>query len=192
MCEVVCLPKSEGGLGVKDLSAWNTACSLELIWLLLCNAGSLGIAWLNAKLIKGRCFWNVRIPDACSYAWRNLMQLHATAFPLFCGRLGDGTSTQFWVNNWREGSSPRDRFRQSYGISVYVTIAEVVRNDRWQRHQFREGEMKEAQSIICELPLLDGMCDTMVCAGTSWAKYLLKGCATSCKAKEQNLQSLNC
>lgn len=56
--ETVCLPKSEGGLGLKLLLDLNNACSLRLIWLLFSGAGSLWIAWVNTYLIKGKNFWS--------------------------------------------------------------------------------------------------------------------------------------
>lgn len=53
----VCLPKTRGGVGIKDLTVWNEASNLKLIWLLLSKARSLWIAWVTTHLLKGRSFW---------------------------------------------------------------------------------------------------------------------------------------
>lgn len=48
----VCLPKVEGGLGLKQVSQWNKAVIMKLIWLLLVDAGLLAIAWVKAYVSK--------------------------------------------------------------------------------------------------------------------------------------------
>ena len=39
--KVVCFPKSEGGLGIKDIYSWNKACVLPNIWAIISKSGSL-------------------------------------------------------------------------------------------------------------------------------------------------------
>ena len=46
----ICFPKSEGGLGIKDIESWNNACILQNIWAIISKAGSIWIAWLNECL----------------------------------------------------------------------------------------------------------------------------------------------
>lgn len=41
----VCLPKSEGGLGLRRLTNWNNTLCLRLIWLLFTSNTSLWVAW---------------------------------------------------------------------------------------------------------------------------------------------------
>lgn len=41
----VTLSKAEGGLGCRDLGAWNKACSIKLIWLLFSQSGLIWVAW---------------------------------------------------------------------------------------------------------------------------------------------------
>lgn len=48
----VCLPKEEGGLGLKQVSQWNKAVIMKLIWLLLGDAGLSAIAWVKAYVSK--------------------------------------------------------------------------------------------------------------------------------------------
>lgn len=56
----VCKPKTEGGLGLKNLSDWNIASFARLIWLLFGGSESLWIAWVKMHLVKGKCFWIVK------------------------------------------------------------------------------------------------------------------------------------
>lgn len=45
-----CLPKKEGGLGLKDLLTWNEACAMRFIW----KGRSLWIAWMATYMLKGQ------------------------------------------------------------------------------------------------------------------------------------------
>lgn len=51
--KVVTKPKQEGGLGIKNLSIWNKACCLKLIWLLFFQAGSVWVAWFKEEVLDG-------------------------------------------------------------------------------------------------------------------------------------------
>ncbi len=54
--EKVCLPKKEGGLGLKRVEDWNKAALImKLIWNLCTQAGSLWVAWVQHYLLKGKC-----------------------------------------------------------------------------------------------------------------------------------------
>jgi hypothetical protein len=71
----VCLPKQEGGLGLKKVEDWNKAAVMKHIWNLFTQAGSLWVAWIHSELLKGRSFWTVKIPQDCSWGWRKLLKL---------------------------------------------------------------------------------------------------------------------
>lgn len=148
--DTVCLPKAEGGLGVRELEAWNNACCLKIIWLLLCNAGSLWIAWLNEYVLKGRSFWEVKVPQFCSYAWRKLSKLRSSVYTFFKIQLGDGQRTLFWWDNWRDNCPLGATFRNKYGLSPSVTVAEAV-NSRGPQRSFRDSSRRELQCILCNI-----------------------------------------
>ncbi|GJZ89586.1 hypothetical protein Tco_0661368 [Tanacetum coccineum] len=57
--EVVCLPKKEGGLGLRNLVTFNKA--LSHIWRLLSLKESLWVKWIHVYNLRGRNFWDVPI-----------------------------------------------------------------------------------------------------------------------------------
>ena len=63
----VCLPKQEGGLGLKRVEDWNKAVVTKHIWNLFTQVGSLWVAWVHCELLKGRSFWIVKIPQDCTW-----------------------------------------------------------------------------------------------------------------------------
>ncbi|KAE8695158.1 hypothetical protein F3Y22_tig00110733pilonHSYRG00247 [Hibiscus syriacus] len=60
----ICHPKSERGLGLKDLKTWNKACMMILIKNILASDGSLWVAWLGMyilmQMISGMAMGRVR------------------------------------------------------------------------------------------------------------------------------------
>ena len=75
----ICLLKSEGGLGVKDIHSWNNACIIQNTWSLISQAGSLWIAWVNAYVLKGRIFQQVSPMQNSSWSCWKLLQLRTLA-----------------------------------------------------------------------------------------------------------------
>ena len=70
----ICFPKSEGGLGIKDIESWNNACILQNIWAIISKAGSIWIAWLNEYVLKGRSIWLIPFSPSCGWSWRKLLK----------------------------------------------------------------------------------------------------------------------
>ena len=72
--EKMCEPKSEGGLGFKELSLFNDTLLAKQTWRLLHNTNSLFY-----KVFKSKFFPNYSIMEAKegyggSYAWRSILK----------------------------------------------------------------------------------------------------------------------
>ncbi|GKA92513.1 putative RNA-directed DNA polymerase [Tanacetum coccineum] len=59
--EVVCLPKKEGGLGIRRLDIFNKALVSSHIWSLLSGKESLWVKWIHVYKLNGRSFWDIPI-----------------------------------------------------------------------------------------------------------------------------------
>jgi len=66
--ERVCLPKKEGGLGLKRLYVWNQSAMLKHVWNLFAQASSIWVAWVNENWLRGGSFWQISIPQSCSWS----------------------------------------------------------------------------------------------------------------------------
>lgn len=63
----LCLPKSEGGIGLRNLSLWNKALTLRLVWLQFSGSNSLWVAWNKEHRLKRCNYWNAE-PQP-SHSW---------------------------------------------------------------------------------------------------------------------------
>lgn len=96
----VCLPKSEGGLGIRKLRESNTAAMLKHIWLLFTDKESLWCRWIHSVFLKNVNFWLASKPTVCSWSWKKIFDLRGDFRRSFCWRVGDGTLVSFWFDNW--------------------------------------------------------------------------------------------
>ncbi|KAK1406254.1 hypothetical protein QVD17_41545 [Tagetes erecta] len=71
----VCVPKSEGGLGIKRVGQMNKSLMAYHIWSILTKRESLWVDWIYKHRLKGRSFWSITIPHNCSWSWRKLLQI---------------------------------------------------------------------------------------------------------------------
>ena len=55
----ICLPKKEGGLGIRSLEVFNIALMTTHIWNIISNKESLWVRWIHMYKLKGRNFWDV-------------------------------------------------------------------------------------------------------------------------------------
>ncbi|KAG7591509.1 Reverse transcriptase domain [Arabidopsis thaliana x Arabidopsis arenosa] len=128
----VCLPKSEGGLGLRKFSEWNTALNLKLIWLLFSNSGSLWVAWH-------------RFHHLSSYASN------------FCCSIGNGLSASFWCDSWTP-FGPLIKYLGNDGpsgprIPVGSKVAEAVVGNRWILPSPRSNNAVELHIFLTTLLL---------------------------------------
>lgn len=71
----VCLPLSEGGLGLRDLTNWNETLSLKLLWLLYCENESLWASWTKRNKLKGASIWSFDEKKQQSWIWKSSLRL---------------------------------------------------------------------------------------------------------------------
>ncbi|VFQ88796.1 unnamed protein product [Cuscuta campestris] len=53
----ICKPKTEGGLGLKDITSWNNALLCKLLWNLAAKKDSLWVKWVHNIYIQGSDVW---------------------------------------------------------------------------------------------------------------------------------------
>jgi len=106
----VCVPKKEGGLGIKKLDIWNQASMLHQVRTLFARSGSLWVAWIENNLLKGRSFWQVSIPHNCSWSWRKLLILRSIAKQFLSFKVGDGRKIFLWYDVWHPEGCLFDKY----------------------------------------------------------------------------------
>ena len=78
--DTIYYPKSEGGLGLKNLTSWNQACVLQNIWAVIAKSGFIWIVWIQEYILKGRSLWDhEERQNGGSWAWKKMLKLRSLA-----------------------------------------------------------------------------------------------------------------
>ncbi|GJU59704.1 RNA-directed DNA polymerase, eukaryota, reverse transcriptase zinc-binding domain protein [Tanacetum coccineum] len=93
-------PKSQGGLGLKDLGVWNTTMIAKHLWHLATNKQSLWVKWVNVVKLKGKSIWVVNEEVSDSWGWRNILRIREDVRKYLVMKIGNGGNTSVIYDNW--------------------------------------------------------------------------------------------
>ena len=96
----MCKPKADGGMGFKDLRAFNLALLAKQGWRLIQNPGSLTHRVLKAKYFSESNFMEVQIGKKPSYIWRSLMEGRKVLDKGLRWSIENGQSVRIWGDRW--------------------------------------------------------------------------------------------
>ncbi|GKC24530.1 RNA-directed DNA polymerase, eukaryota, reverse transcriptase zinc-binding domain protein [Tanacetum coccineum] len=98
-------PKSQGGLGLKDLGVWNKAMIVKHLWNVITDKDSLWVKWINTVKLKGRSVWAVS--EEINDSWAGILQSFITHRDLYNVRWNDSMVVKDIMDNdvcmWLEG-----------------------------------------------------------------------------------------
>ncbi|GJV29925.1 retrotransposon protein, putative, ty1-copia subclass [Tanacetum coccineum] len=133
--DIICLPKREGGLGIRSLETFNIALMTTHIWNIVTNRDSLWVRWVHMYKLKGRTIWDIPVKADMSWGWRKLLQIREFVKPFFWKKLGNGKSTSLWFDRWNVKCplinylTPRDITNE--GFTLKTCVADIVSNEGW-------------------------------------------------------------
>jgi hypothetical protein len=133
--DVVCLPKHEGGLGIRSLSSFNNALITSHIWSIVSGKDSLWVKWIHMYKLKERNFWDVPCRGNMTWSWRKILQLRPIVRRFIWYNLGNGSKVSAWFDSWCDLSplslivSSRDIHRA--GFFPDSKVSDIVRGNGW-------------------------------------------------------------
>jgi hypothetical protein len=155
--EKVCVPKKEGGLGLKRLNVWNQAAMLRHIWNLYAQARSLWVAWVDKNWLKWRSFWQIPILQSCSWSWKQILKLREVAKRFLKFKVGDGNRIFLWLDVWNPHGCLLDKYgyRVVYdaGSSIGAKLSTIIRNGEWYWPYARSDRIVDIQSKRLEVEI---------------------------------------
>lgn len=71
----MCKSRNNGGLAIKNLSAWNTAQIAKLVWAVEHKKDTLWVRWVHGKYLKNQDWWEYQPPSDCGWNWRKICKV---------------------------------------------------------------------------------------------------------------------
>ncbi|XP_022003106.1 uncharacterized protein LOC110900527 [Helianthus annuus] len=135
--EAVCLPKNEGGLGIRSISDVNKSLMANHIWSIITNRDSIWVRLIHDYKLKGRNFWEIPCRGSMSWGWRKILSIRHTIRPHIWSSVQSGAQTNVWSDMWCS-LSPLSAFISpraiaNAGFSLQSSVADVIdQNGHWK------------------------------------------------------------
>jgi len=100
------LPKSEGGLGFREIEQFNDALLARISWKVLHHPESLLARVLLGKYCNDQPFLEVTASPACSHGWRSVLAGREILKKGLGWIVGDGVSIRIWKDPWLSTATP--------------------------------------------------------------------------------------
>ncbi|GJT66824.1 sodium/hydrogen exchanger 6, partial [Tanacetum coccineum] len=131
--EFVCMPKQEGGLGIRRIEDFDIALMATHIWSILTHRESLWVKWVHMYKLKGRSFWDVPCRGDVSWGWRKLLQIRSIIRAFIWHKINNDKSTSVWFDRWadvcpiKDLLSNRDITRSAFSLDD--SVSNLISND---------------------------------------------------------------
>jgi hypothetical protein len=103
----MCTPKTEEGMGFRDLHAFNLAMLAKQAWRLLTKPDTICAQVLRAKYYPTGDLLNAGPKGGSSFTWQNIMKGIQTFRRCHIWRVGNGQSINIWKDHWIPGNLSR-------------------------------------------------------------------------------------
>ena len=104
-------PKSHGGMGFRDMRLFNQALLARQAWRLLQELETLSARVLRARYYADANILDATLGQAPSQVWRSILEGRDVLSLGLIKRIGDGSTTRIWSDNW----IPRDVMMRPFG-----------------------------------------------------------------------------
>nr|GEX67619.1 putative reverse transcriptase domain-containing protein [Tanacetum cinerariifolium] len=94
----VCMPKHEGGLGIRRIDDFNVALMATHIWSVLTHRESLWVKWVHTYKLKGRSLWDEPCRGDDIFSNRDIVRLGFSLDDSVNNLISDGVWR--WPLNW--------------------------------------------------------------------------------------------
>ena len=169
--ESVCLPKEDGGLGLRRVKDSNDASVMKHIWNLLYRKDSLWVAWVQRIYLRQWSLWCAKTPSICSWSWRKILQLRDRIRPFIRHKVCNGVGTFLWHDFWNQ-LGPLipcfgERIIYDYAIHRNAHVAEVIGGGRWNWPIANSADLIAIKNSCGDYPLDESREDTISWSLTS-------------------------
>ena len=103
----LCFPKSEGGMGFRDLYSFNLAMLAKQCWRLITDPDSLCARVLKAKYYPNGSLLRATPKQGVSFTWQSILKGLETFKKGYIWRIGSGEEVNIWCDPWIPASPDR-------------------------------------------------------------------------------------
>ncbi|XP_065622825.1 uncharacterized mitochondrial protein AtMg00310-like [Quercus suber] len=151
----MCMPKSKGGIGFKDLKAFNLALLAKQGWRLNQHPDSLTHRVFKAKYFLECTFMEAQVGKKPSYVWRSLMVAKETIEARSRWLIGNGRKVNIWRDKWLPSPNSFKVISPQRHNTDVEKVAQLIDSEAsmWKAKFIREVFLPHEVEIILSIPL---------------------------------------
>ncbi|CAL1375704.1 unnamed protein product [Linum trigynum] len=127
--EMICLPKDQGGLGLRNAWDLNTVYFLKLAWGILKQPGEVWVRVFKEKYLReGPDRVELRRKTRCSQLWRGVRRVWGMMLEGVLWSIRDGEETLFWQDKWVDGDIvlANHLLPSAWGVHLQASVASMT------------------------------------------------------------------
>nr|XP_027088506.1 uncharacterized protein LOC113709853 [Coffea arabica] len=128
------LDKTDGGLGFKDIEAFNKALLGKQIWRILTKPNLLLSKVLRAKYFPKESIFRCKAQKNVSWFWQGLLGVRSFIEKGVIRRIGNGRSTSIWEHKWIPGTPTGKPTTPRQGNNSLKMVQELISRKCWNRN----------------------------------------------------------
>ncbi|XP_056852238.1 uncharacterized protein LOC130508709 [Raphanus sativus] len=173
--DTITKPKSEGGLGVRDIQIFNQALLAKQAWRILTKPDCLLARVLRGKYCHSKSFLEVSLPASCSHGWRSILHGRDLLITHLGKSIGNGLETKVWKDSWISLDEQIKMHGPLQEEVIDLRVADLLTTDlQWNKTRVQEILPSVAPQILCLKPSQTGASDAFIWQKTSSGTYTTK------------------
>uniref|UniRef100_A0A453RFL4 Reverse transcriptase zinc-binding domain-containing protein n=1 Tax=Aegilops tauschii subsp. strangulata TaxID=200361 RepID=A0A453RFL4_AEGTS len=150
----MCVPKSQGGMGFRDIHCFNLAMLAKQAWRLLENPDSLCATILRAKYFPDGDLLNAKLKKGSSFTWQSIMAGVNTLKHGYIWRVGNGQKIDIWEDAWIPNCANRKVITPK-GQLLLSKVSDLIdpSSNRWDEDLIRQTLWPVDLQRVLAIPL---------------------------------------
>ena len=150
----VSVPKSEGGLGFRDLEIFNQALLSKQVWRIMQNPNCLMTRILKARYFSDGDILKTKLKRKASYAWKSILYGRDLLTKGMRYIVGDGSQVDMWTDPWIPDHPPRPpRAVGEVQLGEQIKDYLVPNTKQWNEQMLRQFVIEEDVQKIMALKI---------------------------------------
>jgi hypothetical protein len=172
-----CKKKEAGGMGFRDISAFNEALLAKQGWRIMIDPESLLARVLKAKYFPKCNFLQANKGQKASYSWQSIIKARWILKKGCCWLIGNGKDINIWEDNWLHPQGSSATWTPKPPNTNLTKVSDLINpsNNDWDRQLISQIFFPIEAEKITQIPLLNTMDnDRISWQGTNDGNYTVK------------------
>ncbi|XP_056862473.1 uncharacterized protein LOC130510143 [Raphanus sativus] len=174
--EKLTLPKDSGGLGFRDVQAFNEAFLAKISVRLIENPEGLLGRTLLSKYCPDGDLLRCKKPSGSSHGWNSILVGRDLLLKKLGWVIGDGSKIKIWEDAWLSLDEPQRPIGPPTSNTMNLVVKDLIHPEtgQWNRELIQEVLPFQEQQILLLQPSTKGATDALKWLGTKDGNYTVK------------------